>query len=190
MFLTLGSRKLSPLFRSGETPPFNLCLNLIPRDISELKCRDFLLINFISWEQASATELFIQPSVVFSPQYFLSPISKQLWQTDRSQNLKCYYISECFWKLAAGQSKKHSHWGKESLQWTQLPPIQHGPCQLPHSSHHLHTPEQPLSPCMHPWLPHPWSWMEEKPRRPQFRTERGEGKGRVLVVCQDVFHHL
>lgn len=40
-----------------------------------------------------------------------------------SQNLKYCYISEYFWQLAAVQSRKHLHQGKETLQWTRLPPI-------------------------------------------------------------------
>lgn len=164
MFLTLGLCKLSSLFRSGETSPCSFCLNFLPRNISELKCCGFLLTNFISWVQAPANELFIQPLVVFCPQ-----------KRDTSQNLKCGYISECFWKLAAGQSKKHSQQGKERLKQTWLPLMEHWPWQLPSSYSHPHTPEQSLRACTYPCRPHPQSWREGKEAK---ETTAWDGKRR------------
>lgn len=74
-----------PFYSGVERPLLVASLNFLPRDTSEPKCCEVLLVNFISQ--------FIHSLIVFSPQ---------------SLNLKFYYIFECFGKLAAGQTKKCS----------------------------------------------------------------------------------
>lgn len=190
LFLTLSTYKISSLFRSWDIPPCILSLNFLPRNTSELKCYGFRFINFIFWEQASANELFIQPLVVSPPQYFLSPISKQLWERDgKIWNLATFLSVSENWQLDRAQSIHSKR--KKGCNELSCPLFIMVPASCPTASTtptpqsslwaHTHAPDSPIPRA---------EGNKRKLRRQYLGMNREEGEGGVMVVCWSMYCSL